>query len=52
MPQASRFKPAVFLDRAGTFNVPVVRDGLPYPSAAEACRSLHAAGYVLVVATN
>lgn len=63
MPQASRFKPAVFLDRDGTLNVPVVRDGLPYPpataaefrlfdGAAEACRSLHAAGYVLVVATN
>jgi D-glycero-D-manno-heptose 1,7-bisphosphate phosphatase len=44
-------------------NVPVVRDGLPYPpataaefqlfdGAAEGCRALHAAGYVLVVATN
>ena len=43
--------------------MPVVRDGLPYPpatvaefqlfdGAAAACRSLHAAGYVLVVATN
>ncbi len=56
-------RPAVFLDRDGTLNVPVVRDGLPYPpataaefqlfdGAAAACRALHAAGYVLVVATN
>jgi D-glycero-D-manno-heptose 1,7-bisphosphate phosphatase len=56
-------RPAVFLDRDGTLNVPVVRDGLPFPpatasefklfdGAAAACRALHAAGYVLVVATN
>jgi len=56
-------RPAVFLDRDGTLNVQVVRDGKPYPprSAAEfqlfpdvpaACRALKAAGYVLVVATN
>lgn len=56
-------RPAVFLDRDGTLNEPVVRDGLPYPPATAgefrlfpgvpaACRALHEAGYVLVVATN
>jgi D-glycero-D-manno-heptose 1,7-bisphosphate phosphatase len=56
-------RPAVFLDRDGTLNVPVVRDGLPYPpmtlaefrlypDAPAACRALHDAGYLLVVATN
>lgn len=56
-------RPAIFLDRDGTLNAPLVRDGQPYPPAsiaefrllpgvAEACRRLHAAGYVLVVATN
>jgi D-glycero-D-manno-heptose 1,7-bisphosphate phosphatase len=60
-PRASR--PAVFLDRDGTLNRQVVRDGKPYPpdrledfrlfdDVPAACRSLHAAGYVLVVATN
>lgn len=54
---------AVFLDRDGTLNHPVVRDGKPYPPATTEefrlfedapaiCRQLHAAGYVLVVATN
>jgi D-glycero-D-manno-heptose 1,7-bisphosphate phosphatase len=54
---------AVFLDRDGTLNVPLVREGKPYPpatvtefqllpSVAAGCRQLHAAGYVLVVATN
>ena len=54
---------AVFLDRDGTLNAPLVRDGKPYPPAsvaefhllpgtAEGCRHLHAAGYVLIVATN
>jgi D-glycero-D-manno-heptose 1,7-bisphosphate phosphatase len=56
-------RPAVFLDRDGTLNVQVVRDGKPYPPRSEAefqlfpdvpagCRALKAAGYVLVVATN
>ena len=54
---------AVFLDRDGTLNAPVVRNGSPHPpaslaefqllpGAAEACVKLHAAGYLLVVATN
>lgn len=56
-------RPAVFLDRDGTLNVQVVRNGKPYPpdteaeftlfpDAAEACRQLAQAGLVLVVATN
>jgi D-glycero-D-manno-heptose 1,7-bisphosphate phosphatase len=54
---------AVFLDRDGVINRPVVRDGLPYPPAdveefviyddvAAGCARLKAAGYLLVVATN
>ena len=54
---------AVFLDRDGVINRPVVRDGKPYPPAlledfslypdtAEACRALKKAGYLLVVVTN
>jgi D-glycero-D-manno-heptose 1,7-bisphosphate phosphatase len=54
---------AVFLDRDGTLNAPLVREGKPYPPATtaefqllpgvpEACRRLHDSGYVLVVATN
>lgn len=53
----------MFLDRDGTLNAPLVRAGKPYPpttvaefqllpGAAASCRLLHAAGYVLVVATN
>ena len=56
-------RPAVFLDRDGTLNVPVVRDGKPYPpatlaefrlfdDAAAVCRFLSDAGYTLVIATN
>ena len=59
----TRLRPAVFLDRDGTLNLPVVRDGNPFPPATgaefrlydgvpAACRQLHAAGFVLVVATN
>ena len=55
--------PAVFLDRDGTLNVPIVRDGKPfppqtveefrlYPEVPAACTRLAAAGFVLVVATN
>lgn len=56
-------KRAVFLDRDGVLNPPVVRDGKPYPpttveeftiypEAAQACRVLKDAGFLLVVATN
>lgn len=56
-------KPAVFLDRDGTLNVQIVRDGKPYPprnlaeftlfdDVPSACRRLKAAGFLLVVATN
>lgn len=54
---------AVFLDRDGVINHPVVRDGLPYPpdtveefdiyeDVPAGCARLKAAGFVLVVATN
>ena len=56
-------RPAVFLDRDGTLNFQIVRNGKPYPpqtvdefrlfpDAADACARLANAGYVLVVATN
>jgi D-glycero-D-manno-heptose 1,7-bisphosphate phosphatase len=56
-------RPAVFLDRDGTLNAAVVRNGKPYPPAtvaefrllpfvAEGCRQLRDAGFELVVATN
>ena len=54
---------AVFLDRDGVINRPIVRNGKPYPpmrveefemlpGVAEACAKLKAAGFLLVVATN
>ena len=56
-------RPAVFLDRDGTLNRQVIREGKPYPPATvaefelfpgvpAACARLAAAGYQLVVATN
>jgi D-glycero-D-manno-heptose 1,7-bisphosphate phosphatase len=56
-------KRAVFLDRDGVINRPVVREGKPYPPATvaefellpgvvEACAELKTAGFLLVVATN
>ncbi len=56
-------RPAVFLDRDGTLNVQVQREGKPYPpdsleefrlfdGAPAACRALKSAGFALVVATN
>ena len=54
---------AVFLDRDGVINRPILRDVLPYPptqigdfeilpGVAEACHRLKRAGFLLVVATN
>lgn len=54
---------AIFLDRDGTLNAAIVRDGKPFPPAtaaeltllpgvAEGCARLKAAGFALVVATN
>jgi D-glycero-D-manno-heptose 1,7-bisphosphate phosphatase len=54
---------AVFLDRDGVLNEPVVRDGRPHPPASladlvvtpdteVACRALGAAGLLLIVVTN
>ena len=54
---------AVFLDRDGVINHPVVRDGLPFPpdgveeftiydDVPAGCARLKAAGFLLVVATN
>ena len=54
---------ALFLDRDGVINRPVVREGKPYPPSTvaefellpgviEACAQLRAAGWLLVVATN
>jgi D-glycero-D-manno-heptose 1,7-bisphosphate phosphatase len=54
---------AVFLDRDGVLNRPVVRDGLPfaptsvdefelYPNVVEGCAQLKQAGFLLVAVTN
>jgi D-glycero-D-manno-heptose 1,7-bisphosphate phosphatase len=54
---------AVFLDRDGVLNRPLIRDGLPYaptsldgfellPGVEAACALLKSAGYLLVLATN
>jgi D-glycero-D-manno-heptose 1,7-bisphosphate phosphatase len=54
---------AVFLDRDGVLNRPVVRDGKPYapmtmaelellPGVEEACAALKRAGFLLVMVTN
>jgi D-glycero-D-manno-heptose 1,7-bisphosphate phosphatase len=54
---------AVFLDRDGVLNRPVIRDGLPfppanieefqlYPDVVEGCRQLKEAGFLLIVVTN
>lgn len=54
---------AVFLDRDGVINKPVIRDGLPFPpkdvnafelyeDVVDGCARLEAAGYLLVVVTN
>jgi D-glycero-D-manno-heptose 1,7-bisphosphate phosphatase len=56
-------KKAVFLDRDGVINRPVVRNGKPYPPATvdefeflpgvdEAVKGLKAAGFLIVVVTN
>ncbi len=57
------FKSAVFLDRDGTLNRSLIRDGKPYPpgrveefelleGVKEACNQLKRAGFLLVVVTN
>ncbi len=54
---------AVFLDRDGVINRPIIRDGKPFPpmrveefevlpGVAEACAKFKAVGFLLVVATN
>lgn len=60
---ASHKRRAVFLDRDGTLNLPVVRNGKPYPpktfeefrlydDVPATCEKLKAAAYALVVVTN
>jgi D-glycero-D-manno-heptose 1,7-bisphosphate phosphatase len=61
--EMSALRAAVFLDRDGTLNRQVIRDGKPYPpqtvaefelfpGVPDACAKLAVAGYTLVVATN
>ena len=56
-------KRAVFLDRDGVINRPIIRDGKPFPpmrveefemlpGVVGACAKLKAAGFLLIVATN
>lgn len=56
-------RPAVFLDRDGTLNQQIIRDGKPFPPTSveefrllegvvEGCRELKQKGFVLVVVTN
>ncbi|MGI8890873.1 MAG: D-glycero-alpha-D-manno-heptose-1,7-bisphosphate 7-phosphatase [Chthoniobacterales bacterium] len=63
MGEHSLIRRAVFLDRDGVLNRPVIREGKPYPPAnvselelcadvAEGCARLKAAGFLLVVVTN
>jgi D-glycero-D-manno-heptose 1,7-bisphosphate phosphatase len=62
MPQPP-LRPAVFLDRDGTLNCPIIHNGKPYPpvtveeftlleGVAKSCSRLKAAGFALIVATN
>ncbi len=57
------YRRAVFLDRDGVINRPIVREGKPYPpktvgqfeilpGVPEACQRLREAGFLLIVATN
>jgi D-glycero-D-manno-heptose 1,7-bisphosphate phosphatase len=60
---SSTFRRAVFLDRDGTLNRQIIREGRPFPptnldqfalfpGVPAACAQLAAAGYSLIVATN
>jgi D-glycero-D-manno-heptose 1,7-bisphosphate phosphatase len=63
VPPPPPLRPAVFLDRDGTLNRQVIRDGRPYPPATVdeftlfegvdlGCRDLRRAGFALIVVTN
>jgi len=56
-------RPAIFLDRDGTLNAPIIQGGKPYPpqkledfklldGVVAACRDLKKAGFLLIVVTN